>query len=164
MIRFHSIQRHVEKGDPTGQVVLHMYYEDVSDLCHLLWKCRDNGLLETDNEKLLQLEFQNLRHLLADGQTCEPFEICYIHERLEEMGLGDKKQGIDVWHNLEYDSNDLPEDDKKVAVKYKCRGEEVLSFSMYNSSKKVWSQPLGLATDRDGNYYEYKINSWRLVD
>ncbi len=89
MIIFHSINRKVEKSGPSSKVVLEMPYEDVKDLCHVLWACRDKDMLKRDNEKFLQLQFQNLRHLMIDGQVCEPFEICSLHEGLEKMGWGD---------------------------------------------------------------------------
>lgn len=55
-----------------------MPYEDVKDLCHVLWVCRDKDMFKRDNEKFLQLQFQNLRHLMVDGQVYEPFEICSL--------------------------------------------------------------------------------------
>ena len=86
MIIFHSITRKVEKTGPSSKVVLEMPYEDVKNLCHVLWACRDKDMLKRDNEKFLQLQFQNLRHLMIDGQVCEPFEICSLHDGLEKMG------------------------------------------------------------------------------
>lgn len=119
MIFFNSIQRHINSSDPSGKVVLTMYTEDVSDLCHILWKCRDQGLLADENEKMLQLEFQSLRHLLVDGSTCDPFEFCSIHDQLEKMGLGDKRQGIDNWYYCLESPKELPATPKEVLVKLK---------------------------------------------
>ena len=54
MIIFHSITRKVEKTGPSSKVVLEMPYEDVKDLCHVLWACRNKDMLKRDNEKFLQ--------------------------------------------------------------------------------------------------------------
>ena len=48
MIIFHSITRKVEKTGPSSKVVLEMPYEDVKDLCHVLWACRDKDMLKRD--------------------------------------------------------------------------------------------------------------------
>lgn len=110
MIIFHSITRKIKKADSSSRVVLEMPYEDVSDLCHILWECRDKGILKEDNEKFLQLEFQSLRHLMVDGQVCEPFEVCSLHDGLEQMGWGDEKQGFKEWHDIEKYPSDLPKE------------------------------------------------------
>lgn len=170
MIIFHSITRKIKKTDSSSRVVLEMPYEDVNDLCHILWECRDKGILKDDNEKFLQLEFQNLRHLLVDGQTCEPFEICSLHEGLEQMGWGDEKQGFKEWHDIVSYPDDLPvgEDwvlaalqneegqtfDKPYVVKY-CRPEWYLLEN--TNSAKVHEIKIG--TDK----FKYKVVKWRKI-
>lgn len=128
MIFFHSIKRKIEKGDPSARIVLEMPYDDVRDLEHILWECRKNDMLENENQKLLQLEFQNLKHLMCDGMALDAFEVCHIHERLEEIDSGDIHQGIDPWMYVEDRDYKLPaecgEDWVLVTVKEPKSGEE----------------------------------------
>lgn len=146
MIIFHSINRKVEKSGPSSKVVLEMPYEDVKDLCHILWKCRDKDMLKRDNEKFLQLQFQNLRHLMVDGQVCEPFEICSLHEGLEKMGWGDERQGFKEWHDLEKHPEDLPRDYGEDWVLVKIKDEE---------TGEVFNKP---------HIAEYRKSDWYLDD
>ena len=162
MIKFHSIQRKVEKSDPSTQVILHMYYEDVSDLCHLLWECRKKGMLQTENEKLLQLEFQNLRHLMIDGQTCDPFEICSIHERLEEMGCGDEKQGFDRWHDIVSYPDDLPIGGDWVVVV--LQNEEGQTFDKPHIAKYCRPEWYLVDNTKIGiDRFKYKVIKWKSL-
>lgn len=89
---------------------------------------------------------------------------CFSHESTRLTYLAGLEEGRkEKWHNLEENPNDLPIYDKNVLVKYIIEDIECISISFCYGYNK-WSQPLGLATDRDGYYYDYKILSWKEID
>ena len=167
MITFHSITRKVAKSDPTSRAVLEMPYEDVNDLCHILWECRRNGTLKTENEKFLQLEFQSLRHLMVDGQVCEPFEVCSIHDGLELMGWGDEKQGFKEWHDIEKYPSDLPcehgEDWVLVRVKDEETGEVFNKPHIAEYRRPEWYLDDPNNTKVGSKSFPFKVVSWRVI-
>lgn len=167
MLIFHKIQRHIEKTDPSGSVVLEMNYADVSDLCHILWECRKRDMLKEDNEKYLQLEFQNLRHLMVDGQVCEPFEVCSLHEGLELMGWGDEKQGFKEWHDVEQYPSDLPnehgEDWVLVRVKDEESGEVFNKPRIAEYRRPEWYLDDPANTRIGSDAFPFKVIKWRTI-
>lgn len=74
-----------------------------------------------------------------------------------------KEKYCNEWHNLEENPNDLPIRYKNVFVKYISKNTEHISVS-FCSEYNIWSHPLGLETDWDGYYYDYKILSWKEVE